>query len=1075
MSNNVLNIKLAAKDSPTVYISINEAGSVSGTGSVSPVIKFVASGEAGPQGAQGPQGTIEGTDVISTTNIQNSAVTTIKLDDDSVTNDKLAPNSVYGNAIQDYSIVNSKLGPDAVTSDKIQDNAITSDHIAPNAINEELIESGIITSASIASKTISSAEIQNGTLVKENFQLGTIDGTVIVNNLTLTGILTTNGYKNLGQSPGVYEGPDDEDMHLKYHQGLDFVNTDGTVVASFDQTGNFSLSGTVDGIDIATDVAANTLKNTYPTADATKVGYLTVTQSLNLDSMKTKLDGIEDNATGDQTAAEIRALVDLAYDSEVFTDADHAKLDGIEAGATADQTAEEIQDIVGPFIATGGTKTGIAITYDDANNDMDFVVDHDAATNFVAEEHYRWDNDIQSTATINHANLSSDTSSEGEVLVINDGDAVWGHPEKIHLQVRNDEGATIPAGAPLYSKGEIGGSNRILVGICDADDSAKMPCIGLAEAEMNTTDTKDNFAITQGVYNTNISGFTGLAVGDTLYVDTSGSAPHLTKTKPTGESSLIQNVGIVLKTNGSICQGLQVSAIGRTNDVPNLDQNALFIGNASNQAVATDAPMVGVITAADAGAARTVLGVDAAGTDNSTNVTLAGTPDYITISGQEITRNAIDLTADVSGTLPVANGGTGQTDLSNVSVGTAAALTSGDKTVDGNLTVNGDVAIGNDAEITSVGKMTFRIDSDANEGAESFYWKDNASDLIASLSEGGLFSIFGTDLGNPKILLSQSGPTATYGPPLIEFIRQSVTVDNADIGRFDFKARDTGGSETLYAQILGLTEESGAGTEGGKIEFKIASHDGELVTALTIEDGDAEDEIDISIGSGTSSNTQVAGNLNVVAATNMNSLNTSSIVASSLCQFQSTVRFDSTIYFSTLYDTTLSRTAAGELSIGSSKIVTESHPGFQKHVLNCGWYGSYTTRQYLPFGYGGTFEASSPSGYLEYGAFIAPCNGEVESVIIRSEIACGNSTVGIHIAPNGTEMPSFNPGTGVSDTVNMSADDTSYKFENFDGQYDDDLNTFNAGDIIVVSFDPSAASQDSVATMVLNLDWTNPL
>lgn len=36
-------------------------------------------------------------------------------------------------------------------------------------------------------------------------------------------------------------------------------------------------------------------------------------------------------------------------------------------------------------------------------------------------------------------------------------------------------------------------------------------------------------------------------------------------------------------------------------------------------------------------------------------VTLAGTPDYITLSGQEITRNQIDLTADVTGVLPSAN------------------------------------------------------------------------------------------------------------------------------------------------------------------------------------------------------------------------------------------------------------------------------------------------------------------------------------------------------------------------------------------------------------------------------------
>ena len=61
----------------------------------------------------------------------------------------------------------------------------------------------------------------------------------------------------------------------------------------------------------------------------------------------------------------------------------------------------------------------------------------------------------------------------------------------------------------------------------------------------------------------------------------------------------------------------------------------------------------------DDAAARTTLGVDQAGTDNSTDVTLAGTPDYITISGQVITRNAVDLAADVTGNLPVTNLGSG--------------------------------------------------------------------------------------------------------------------------------------------------------------------------------------------------------------------------------------------------------------------------------------------------------------------------------------------------------------------------------------------------------------------------------
>ena len=63
-------------------------------------------------------------------------------------------------------------------------------------------------------------------------------------------------------------------------------------------------------------------------------------------SIKTKLDGIEANATADQTASEIRALVESASDSNVFTDADHSKLNAIEAGATADQTASEIRSLV---------------------------------------------------------------------------------------------------------------------------------------------------------------------------------------------------------------------------------------------------------------------------------------------------------------------------------------------------------------------------------------------------------------------------------------------------------------------------------------------------------------------------------------------------------------------------------------------------------------------------------------------------------------------------------------------------------------------------------------------------------
>jgi hypothetical protein len=153
-----------------------------------------------------------------------------------------------------------------------------------------------------------------------------------------------------------------------------------------------------------------------------------------------------------------------------------------------------------------------------------------------------------------------------------------GDANSIRIDVRNDEGTTIPLGTPLYSKGEIGGSERILVGIADNTDPNKMPVIGISTEEMDTSSTQDSEAIVSGIFNENINGFTGLVEGDIMYVN-SGT---LTNVKPTGENNLLQNVGIVLKTNGTTIQGLLVSAIGRTNATPNLDSGKFFLGDSGN-------------------------------------------------------------------------------------------------------------------------------------------------------------------------------------------------------------------------------------------------------------------------------------------------------------------------------------------------------------------------------------------------------------------------------------------------------------------------------------------------------------
>jgi hypothetical protein len=94
--------------------------------------------------------------------------------------------------------------------------------------------------------------------------------------------------------------------------------------------------------------------------------------------------------------------------------------------------------------------------------------------------------------------------------------------------------------------------------------------------------------------------------------------------------------------------------------------------NGQTGAVTLDTPAIidnsgtpALATGITAGEIRSLISVDSAGTDNSTNVSLVTTShDYLSISGQAITLGAVSLADDVTGTLPIANGGTGATTAS---------------------------------------------------------------------------------------------------------------------------------------------------------------------------------------------------------------------------------------------------------------------------------------------------------------------------------------------------------------------------------------------------------------------------
>jgi len=120
----------------------------------------------------------------------------------------------------------------------------------------------------------------------------------------------------------------------------------------------------------------------------------------------------------------------------------------------------------------------------------------------------------------------------------------------------------------------------------------------------------------------------------------------------------------------------------------------------------------------------------------------------------------------------VANGGTGQTDLSNVSVGTAAALTSGNKTIDGDVTIGADQA-GHDFTVHGATTQFSKLEWDASQDHLKF--SDQAKivfgsgaaavDFDSSIQADGSNLVIYNDTGNIQIgdTVEVTGDLSTTG------------------------------------------------------------------------------------------------------------------------------------------------------------------------------------------------------------------------------------------------------------------------------------------------------------------------